>query len=100
MLSVLSELERDRTSSTSSSPRTPDDSVAVETVTAEEVERRERRRKKITEELFETEKTYLQHLDLTHRVCASLDLIINYLLRCTLHWVPVFVFLLVNHCIS
>ena len=33
------------------------------------VARRERRRKNIVEELFDTEKTYLHHLEVTHKVC-------------------------------
>ena len=32
------------------------------------VARRERRRKNIVDELFETEKTYLHHLEVTHKV--------------------------------
>ena len=34
----------------------------------EMVARRERRRKKIMDELFETEKTYLNHLEVAHKV--------------------------------
>jgi hypothetical protein len=43
-------------------PGSPAEKVAVETA------RRERRRRKIIRELFETEKAYLNHLDLIHKV--------------------------------
>ena len=36
---------------------------------AMELARRERRRRKIVKELFETEKAYLNHLELIHKVC-------------------------------
>ena len=35
---------------------------------AQESARRERRRRKVIKELFETEKTYLQHLELVYKV--------------------------------
>ena len=44
------------------------DVVEDEHLAAEIEQRRERRRRKIIDELFETEKTYLQHLNRAHKV--------------------------------
>lgn len=53
------------------SPRRPGCHGDVSDEVDQEIqERKERRRKKIIDELFETEKTYLHHLDLAHKVIA------------------------------
>lgn len=51
-----------------SSPIRVAECVEDEQLVAELEEKKERRRKKIISELFETEKTYLHHLTLAHKV--------------------------------
>lgn len=64
ILTVLSELAgQDDTCDSSSVGECMDE----EQMTAEMLEKRERRRKKIISELFETEKTYLHHLSVAHK---------------------------------
>ncbi|XP_060588006.1 rho guanine nucleotide exchange factor 39-like [Ruditapes philippinarum] len=67
-LKVLSEIaeEREDSFASDSNPGTPIHVVRADSVGNDE-ERREKRRKRITEELFETEKTYIHHLELAYK---------------------------------
>ncbi|WAR02007.1 ARG39-like protein [Mya arenaria] len=68
-LKVLSELEEhSRGVESPSLVDTLEEGENGDVIDPEVAERREKRRRNIIEELFETEKTYLHHLDITHRL--------------------------------